>query len=61
MVKTLLVVVDAVRTPALEFVGAAAVVVGVAQLNTAAAWIVGGVAALAKSMEWDLQRREPPK
>ena len=60
MVKTLLVVIRSVRTSALEFAGAAAIVAGTAQFSHGAAWIVGGVAALAKSMEWDLARREGP-
>jgi hypothetical protein len=57
MVKTLLRVARASKTTVAEIAGAGVIVYGVAQYSGPAAWIVAGVAVLAKSMEWDLDEK----
>lgn len=54
MVKTLLTLLTAGRVVLAELIGAALVVYGCALIATPLAFVVGGAAVLAKSIEWDL-------
>jgi hypothetical protein len=56
MVTVLLTAITTKRAQLAEVVGAGLIVYGAAQVTSWAAFVVAGVAVLAKSLEWDLDR-----
>lgn len=58
MVKVLVALVARFKVQLAELAGAAGVVYGVSLFSGRAAVVAGGVAVLAKSMEWDITDRD---